>query len=112
MRKKLFGILSFLMLQVTCFSQSFEFYEPLSAFQADRGALERKYTLKETREYYDRISSHHQYWLDYIAGIDYQGLSFDGKIDYLMFRNYLQKAVFFNKIEERTFNEVAFVNSF
>lgn len=36
-------------------AQTYEFYEPLSSFQAEIGTLERKYTLKESREYYDRI---------------------------------------------------------
>jgi uncharacterized protein (DUF885 family) len=112
MKKSLITFLALFFLSIPCIPQNFEFYEPVSSYQADRGTLERKYTLKETQEYYDRISQLFDDWLAYIESVDYEGLSSDGKIDYLLFRNFLRKAVFFHELEEQDFREVAFVTDF
>ncbi len=112
MKKSLITFLALFLISLPGIPQQFEFYEPVSSYQADRGTLERKYTLKETQEYYDRISQLFDDWLGYIETVDYEGLSSDGKIDYLQFRNFLRKAVFFHELEEQDFREVAFVTDF
>jgi uncharacterized protein (DUF885 family) len=93
-------------------AQQFAFYEPIVSYQADRATLERKYTLRETQEYYDRISRLYNDWLSYIESVDYKGLTPDGKIDYLLFRNFLKKSIFFHQLEEQAYQEVAHVTAF
>lgn len=112
MKKTLITLLALLFSTLPGTPQQFELYEPISSFQADRGALQRKYTLRETQEYYDRMSRLYSDWLAYVESVDYASLSSDGKIDYLMFRNFLQKAVFFHELEEQEFQQVAFVTDF
>ena len=101
-----------MLLCLPAFSGGFEFYEAISTFQADRAALERKYTLKETQEYYDRMDQLYAGWLAHLKTVDYQGLSSDGKIDYLLFSNFLEKTLFFHDLNEQAFQEVAFVTVF
>jgi hypothetical protein len=48
MKKSLITFLALFFLSLPGIPQNFEFYEPVSSYQADRGTLERKYTLKET----------------------------------------------------------------
>ncbi len=93
-------------------NRSFEFYEPFSQFQADRGALGRKYTLRETREYYDRMDRLYDYWLEYLDRKDFDALSVDGRVDYHLFRNYLKRAKFLLELEEKEFSRVSFVTDF
>jgi len=104
------GLLMFFSIQLT--AQVFEFYEPISRFQADRSALERKYTLKETEEYYQRITLHFNGWLSYLDSLDYDALTYDGKLDYILFRNHLEKALFFHRLKEEDFQMVRFVTDF
>jgi len=93
-------------------SQSFEFYEPVEQYRADKGTLERKYNLKETQEYYDRINKLYHKWLDYLETVEYEELSHDGQIDYILFRNFLEKSIFFHELNEQEFKEVSFVTDF
>jgi uncharacterized protein (DUF885 family) len=104
------GLLLFLSIQLT--AQVFEFYEPISRFQADRAALERKYTLKETQEYYERINTHFNEWLAYLDALDYATLTYDGKLDYILFKNHIQKALFFHQLNEEDFQRVEYVTEF
>jgi uncharacterized protein (DUF885 family) len=94
------------------FSQGFELYEPISRFQADRAALERKYTLRESPEYLDRMDRLYADWLEYLDGLEYPALSPDAQIDYLLFRNFLNKALFFNSLNREDYERVAFVTDF
>jgi uncharacterized protein (DUF885 family) len=93
-------------------AQTYEFYEPLSSFQAERGALERKYTLKESQEYYDRIHRHFSDWLNHLETFDYDDLTFNGKMDYVLFRNHIEKSIFFHSIDEKEFQQVQSVTGF
>lgn len=108
----IFVFISLILLSNPSNSQQFELYEPISTFQSDRGALERKYTLKETSEYYDRMDQLYKDWLVRLDALDYNQLSSDGQIDYLMFRNFLNKAVFFHDLNRQDFEKVAFVTDF
>lgn len=93
-------------------NRSFEFYEPFSRFQADRGALNRKYTLRETTEYYERMSLLYDEWLGYLDEKDFDALSVSGRVDYLLFRNYLERAKFLLELEEKEYMDVHFVTVF
>lgn len=65
--------------------------EAILQYQADRGALVRKYTLIESAEYYDRFEKLHKDWMADLEKIDYTDLDQQGKVDYHLFRNFLEK---------------------
>jgi len=93
-------------------SQGFELYEPISQFIADKGALDRKYTIRQSDEYFNRIDELYHSWHAFLDGISYPALSADAKIDYLLFRNFLNKAQFFHAHDREEYMQVAGVTSF
>jgi uncharacterized protein (DUF885 family) len=93
-------------------AQGFEMYEPIIQYQADRATLERKYTLKNSQEYFDRINVLFTDWHAALDAISYDTLSADAKIEYLLFRNFLNKSQFFHSLSKDEFESVAHVTSF
>jgi len=73
------------------FSDANDISEAILQYQADRGALARKYTLVESAEYYDRFEKLHNDWISELDRFDFEGLDQQGKIDYHLFRNFLEK---------------------
>jgi hypothetical protein len=93
-------------------SQAQELYEMISQFRADRSALVRKYTLKESDEYYDRFTKFYTHWIEVVTKVPFNTLSPQGKVDYLLMKNYIEKEVFFLKQDEKEFKTVAHVTDF
>ena len=93
-------------------SQAQELYEMISQFRADRSALVRKYTLKESDEYYDRFTKFYTDWIEVVTKVPFNTLSPQGKVDYLLMKNYIEKEVFFLKQDEKEFKTVAHVTDF
>lgn len=93
-------------------AQVYTFYEPISSFFADLGTLERKYTLKKTTEYHNRIGQLYQDWQAFLDEVDYESLDKNGKIDYHLFRNHLRKQLFLLEDNKAAFEQVAFVTGF
>jgi hypothetical protein len=93
-------------------AQGFEMYEPIMQYQADRSALERKYTLKQSQEYFDRIDVLFNDWHNALNEISYASLSNDAKLEYLLFRNFLNKSQFFHALRKDEFESVAHVTDF
>ncbi len=92
--------------------QSFSMYEPITSFRADLGTLQRKYTLRETPEYFERMRILYNDWLNYLDGVDYNDLDNDAKADYILFANHLEKQLFFLDNSEKEYRNVAFVTDF
>lgn len=93
-------------------AQGFELYEPISTYQADLRVLERKYALRESQVYYDRMNQHFNDWLAKLEEVDFDQLSYDGKLDYILFRNHILKSQFLHQLEEEEFQRVEFVTGF
>jgi uncharacterized protein (DUF885 family) len=84
----------------------------ISQFRADRSALVRKYTLKESDEYYDRFTKFYTDWIEIVTKVPFNTLSPQGQVDYVLMKNYLEKEMFFLKQDEREFKTVAHVTDF
>jgi len=65
--------------------------EAILQYQADRGALSRKYTLVESVEYYDRFEKLYKDWMNELDRIDFAALDQQGKVDFHLFRNFLER---------------------
>jgi hypothetical protein len=75
----------------------------MQAYIADRGALDRKYNLKYSDEYYNRMLQFAGDWMERLDGLDYDGMGPGDRIDYHLFRNHLEKREFDLRLEwERT----------
>jgi hypothetical protein len=84
----------------------------IQTYQADRGALGRLYTHRLSSEYFARMESFNMDYLKTLQAQNYAALSEDGKIDYQLFRNYLEKQLAELDLEKRDFMQIQSVLEF
>ena len=84
----------------------------IQTYQADRGALGRLYTHRLSSEYFARMESFNKDYLKTLEAQNYVVLSEDGKIDYQLFRNYLQKQLAELDLGKRDFMQIQSVLEF
>lgn len=60
-------------------------------YSADKDALDREYVLTESATYYDRMESFYNRWLDRVDEIDYNGLSVDEAVDFILLRRNIRR---------------------
>jgi uncharacterized protein (DUF885 family) len=80
--------------------------EAIIQYQADRGALMRKYTLTESEEYYERFDKLYTDWQAALLTFDYERLDRQGKVDYQLFKNFLDKESYQLTVSRRDFERV------
>lgn len=93
-------------------AEATELVSMITAYQADRGALSRLYTNRLSAEYFSRMESFNQDYLKTLQTQNYEALSEDGKIDYVLFRNYLEKQLAELDLEKRDFMQIQSVVAF
>ena len=108
--KKLFLILFLGLISIAAYST--ELVSMIQTYQADRGALSRLYTNRLSAEYFSRMEFFNQDYLKSLQAQNYEALSEDGKIDYVLFRNYLEKELATLDLDKRAFEEVQSVAAF
>ncbi|MDA0314540.1 MAG: DUF885 family protein [Bacteroidetes bacterium] len=108
--KKLVLFLSFALFSLL--AQATELVNLIQTYQADRGALTRLYTHRLSTEYFARMVSFNRDYLKTLQAQNYAALSEDGKIDYVLFRNYLEKQLAKLDLEERDFLQIQSVIAF
>lgn len=89
-----------------------ELYPAISSYQADRGALARKYNNPLSDEYFQRFDKLYKDWLDALNRMPYDSYSLDGKMDYQLFKNHLEKELFFHGLAYEDFKKVSHVTDF
>lgn len=97
---------------ITFLVQATELIQMINTYQADRGALSRLYSNRLSSEYFARMESFNQEYLDALASLNYDAFSEDGKIDYVLFRNYLEKELAELELDNKAFDEVSSVLAF
>ena len=61
----------------------------IDRYVADRGSLSRFYTVETSPARFARMKQFYGEWLSSLERINFDAISLDGKIDYLLFKNYL-----------------------
>ena len=61
----------------------------LDLYTTDRRAIMRFYPMNGSQSRHEALAKHYQRWSDYLGKFDFQSLSQDGRVDYLLFRNHL-----------------------
>ena len=89
-----------------------ELYPAIMSYQADRAALARKYNNPFSEEYFQRMDKLYQDWLMALENMPYESYSADGKLDYQLFKNHLEKERFFQQAEWEEFKSVKSVLAF
>ncbi len=105
-------VITIILATLTMSGMASELYEAVMSYQADRGALSRKYSNSLSEEYFVRFERHYTDWLERLSQVDYRALSADGKTDWLLFRNHLEKELYFHRAAHGEFREVAHVAAF
>jgi uncharacterized protein (DUF885 family) len=108
--KKLLVSLCFLLILIP--TQASELYHAISSFQADKGALNRKYNNHLSDEYFQRIDKLYTEWLSAIQKMPYETYSLDGKMDWQLFKNHLEKEKFFHQLAYDEFKQIQSVVDF
>ncbi len=96
----------------TLLANATELVSLIQTYQADRGALGRLYTHRLSSEYFARMESFNKDYLKTLQSQNYAALSEDGKIDYQLFRNYLEKQLAELDLEKRDFIQIQSVLEF
>ncbi|WP_339866630.1 DUF885 family protein [uncultured Algoriphagus sp.] len=109
MRKSILVLILFL---TTFLAQATELIQMITTYQADYGALRRLYSNSLSDEYFSRIEKLNQGYLSDLRKVNYNSLAEDGKIDYVLFRNYLEKELAELAIEKASFDQVSGVLAF
>lgn len=89
-----------------------EMIDVINTFRADKFALRRTYTMRESKEYYERYNRFYANWETKLNNIDFNELSKDGKADYILLKNLIGKEEYLLNRDYDAFKEVAFVVDF
>jgi hypothetical protein len=112
MKKVIFYSFAIFLILCTTVGKANQIAEKILTFQADKSALLRKYTVKESLEFYNRFEKFYKDWQESLNKLPYQKLSRDEQYDFILFRNYLEKEIFSLGIEKKEFLEVHTVTDF
>lgn len=107
-------IVSFLIIFISTSNITFgnDLYGQIESFRADYSALNRKYTNKNSAEYFERMDKLYQDWLGKIDNLDFNNFNRDAQLDYLLFKNKLRKDWHFLILSYDSFREISFVADF
>ncbi|HEY6806221.1 MAG TPA: DUF885 family protein [Pyrinomonadaceae bacterium] len=62
----------------------------IERYTVDRGTLQRSYPVQTSPARRDRFRKLYTDWLDSLTKLDFDSMSQDGKVDYILFRNHLE----------------------
>src|SRR4029078_3517978 len=87
--------------------------EPVSEMRAaierytvDRGSLQRSYPVATSPARRERVPKHYSDWLASLLKVDFDSMSQDGKIDYILFKNHLEYELRPLDIQARQLDEI------
>jgi uncharacterized protein (DUF885 family) len=63
----------------------------IERFSADQELLRRYYSIPFAKQTRDRMGKFYDEWQSRLAGVNFDGLSEDARVDYILFRNYLDR---------------------
>src|SRR5437868_11048354 len=62
----------------------------IERYTADRASLTRVYSIDRSAARRDRMAKFYREWLDGLPKMNFDAMTQDGRVDYLLFRNHLQ----------------------
>ena len=83
-----------------------EMRSAIERYTADRGSLTRSYPVAVSRARRERFKKFYTDWLNSLQSLDFDSMSQDGKIDYILFRNHLEYELRQLDIQSRQINEI------
>src|SRR5204863_5375815 len=67
-----------------------EMRSAIELYTVDRGSLSRSYPVAVSRARRERFKKFYSDWLKSLQSVNFDSMSQDGKIDYLLFKNHLE----------------------
>ena len=83
-----------------------EMRSAIERYTADRGSLTRSYPVTVSQRRRDRFRKFYNEWLASLKTVNFDSMSEDGKIDYLLFRNHLEYELRQLDIQSRQLSEI------
>jgi uncharacterized protein (DUF885 family) len=83
-----------------------DFNEIVSSYQADKGALQRKYPNALSEVHFERFAKFYAEARQGLNKINFETLTKDQKVDFVLLRNQIDKSIYFHGLEFKAFNEV------
>jgi len=78
----------------------------IERYTVDRGSLTRSYPVPASRSRRDRFKKFYEEWLTSLQSLDFDSMSQDGKIDYILFKNHLEYELRQLDIQSRQISEI------
>ncbi|UOB17847.1 DUF885 family protein [Abyssalbus ytuae] len=94
------------LISICSMAHASEMIDLINTFKADEHALNTTYTIKESEEYYERFLRFYNDWKLKIKAINFNTLSPEGKADYVLLKNLIEKEQYLLKQEYEAFKEV------
>ncbi|HJT26434.1 MAG TPA: DUF885 family protein [Pyrinomonadaceae bacterium] len=83
-----------------------EMRSSIERYTVDRGSLARTYPVQYSRSRSDRFKKFYEQWLASLQSLDFDSMSQDGKIDYILFKNHLEYELRQLDIQSRQLSEI------
>lgn len=110
MKKKISTIIILFSLSAVAYAN--DMIDVVNTFKADKYALRTTYNMRESQEYYGRFNQFYDDWKTKLENIDFQSLSKDGKADYVVLKNLIEKEHYLLEKDYASFKEVSSVADF
>lgn len=101
-----FGTLVLALIASLASAQNSKLADLVTEFEADNWALNRTYNMHESQEYYERFKTFYADWEKKMAALDFDGLSQQGKVDYVLLKNLVTKDSYFLNQDYDEFKQV------
>jgi uncharacterized protein (DUF885 family) len=105
-------ILSLLMVIFIHVGKAQTVYDLIQKYGEDKAALNRKYQVKESVKFYNRLSQFYEECNKELKAINFNNLTKEGKVDYILLKNQIDKDLYFLKIQQKEYTEVAHIMNF
>ena len=83
-----------------------EMRSAIERYTVDRGSLTRSYPVAVSRSRRERFKKFYEEWLASLQSLDFDSMSQDGKIDYILFKNHLEYELRQLDIQSRQLSEI------
>ena len=83
-----------------------EMRSAIERYSVDRGSLARSYPVAVSRTRRERFKKYYTVWLNSLQSLDFDSMSQDGKIDYILFKNHLEYELRQLDIQSRQITEI------
>ena len=110
--KCIFSILTVSLLIIFQFAGAQSIPDLIQKYGEDKGALYRKYKVHESAAFFNRISKFYEEFNGELKSVKFGTLAKSEKADYILLKNQIEKDLYFLKIEEKEFQDVAQVVAF